>query len=100
MQSMVAGAPVYGEDLTAAERRKFGLTRDQLAFRQNERLSPSAQAAGIRAGDVIVGFQGKTLTMDAYAFQEHVPANFIVGEQVTVELIRDGQRIRLPLTLK
>lgn len=97
---MIATAPVYGEDLTAAERKKYRLEPDQLAFWQQSRVGRVAGRAGIRAGDLVVGFDGKTLEMDAYRFQNYVRSNYISGDDVTVDVIRKGKRLSLSMTLE
>lgn len=100
MSAMVATAPVYGKDLTAEERDDHNLTPKQLAFWQKSQVAFVARSAGIRAGDLVVGFDGLSLEMDAYQFQDYVRSNYAAGDSVTVEVLREGKRLSLPLTLK
>jgi hypothetical protein len=91
---------VYGDDLTAAEKRKLGLPPRRLAFRQDAKVHSQARAAGVRGGDVILGIAGAALDMTADEFLGHVRRNYLVGDRITLEVLRDGKRIGLPITLK
>ena len=62
-------------------------------------ISTQARKAGIRAGDIILGFEGKQLEMDAYEFQSYVRREYLSGDIVKVIVIRDGQKIILPMKL-
>lgn len=99
MLTMVAHARVNGEDLTAEEKQVHGLLPSQLAFRQKSPVTRAAQAAGIRAEDIILGFDGLKLKMDAYDFHGYVSANYLAGDGVVIDLIRDGKELHLPMTL-
>ena len=81
-------------------RLQDGLSASQLAFRQQNLVPSQAQAAGVHAGDIILGVDGKTLDMDVIAFLRYVNRNYLVGEQVTVNLLRDGKRLDLKMTLR
>jgi S1-C subfamily serine protease len=56
--------------------------------------------AGIRPGDVILGFDDKQLEMDAYDFLDYVALNYIVGDEVQVNIVRDGKPLKLPMRLR
>jgi hypothetical protein len=99
MYKMIASPRVFGDDLDKKEKAMIGLTEKQLAFRQRDSVSTQARQAGIRAGDIILGFAGKQLEMDAYEFQSYVRREYLSGDLVKVMIIRDGQRITLPMTL-
>jgi predicted metalloprotease with PDZ domain len=99
MQHLVPTIRVYGTDLTADERKALGLTATQLAFRQKNEVATSAKNAGVRGGDVIVGIDGKTLEMGVDQFLRYVSRNYLVGEQVTLNLLRDGQKMEVTLKL-
>src|SRR5262249_50128869 len=89
-----------GNDLTLDERKALGLSARQLAFRQKSSLSSQARAAGIPGGDIIPGFDGQQLDMGYIHFTEHVRRHYLVGDRVTVNILRDGKRLELPLTLQ
>jgi serine protease Do len=59
-----------------------------------------ARAAGIRAGDIILGIDAKRLEMDVDDFLRYVQRNYLIGDRVTINILRDGKRKDLPLTLK
>lgn len=100
MHRLIPSARLFGDDLTAEEKKALGLSAGQLAFRQKEPVSSQAQAAGIRPGDVILGIEGQAMEMDILDFLRHVRRNYLVGDRVTVNLIRDGKRLDLPMTLR
>jgi hypothetical protein len=99
MWSLPPEPGVRGADLSAAEKASFGLAADRLAFRQGSAVSAAAKRAGIRAGDVIVGVNGKPLTMTMVQFNAHVRVNYAVGETVTYDVLRDGKPVNVAMTL-
>jgi hypothetical protein len=92
-------ARVFGEDLTAAEKKSLGLKPSQLAFRQKSLLTQQAKAAGVLAGDIIIGADDLELEMDAAGFVNYVQRNYFIGETITLGIIRDGKRMKLPMAL-
>lgn len=100
MMHLVPSARLYGRDLKPAERERLGLSATQMAFWQNDPVHKQAGEAGLRPMDIILGFNGKSLDMEAYDFLTYVRRNFVVGDRVIVNLIRDGERMDLPMTLK
>ena len=100
MIDYIGMARVNGYDLNAKERKKYGLKPKQLAFRHQQRVHSQAKAAGIKAGDIILGFDDVTLKTDAYEFQRYVRKNYIVGDKVKVNLIRNGKRTHVMMLLK
>ncbi len=99
MYKMIASPRLFGDDLTEDEKTSLGIGGKRLAFRQKDSVSTQARAAGIRAGDIILGFDGKRLEMDAYDFQTYVRREYLAGDTVQVELIRDGKPLTLPMKL-
>ena len=37
--------------------------------------------------------------MDVDGFQRYVERNYLIGDRVTINLLRDGKRMDLPMTL-
>jgi predicted metalloprotease with PDZ domain len=99
-QNLISSGGMYGMDLTAEEKKSLGLAPKQLAFKQKAVLSKQAREAGIQGGDIILGVDGKTLEMDMFAFLKYMRSNYLVGDQVTINLIRDGRRMDLSMTLQ
>jgi S1-C subfamily serine protease len=91
---------VYGEDLTAAEKKALGLSEKRLAFRQDAKVGSGARKAGVRAGDVIIGIDGQALEMTMLEFLAHVRRNYLVKDRITLNVLRDGKRIDLPHQLE
>ena len=100
MMHVIPSARLYGRDLKPEERKQHGLSDKQLAFWQKRPIHKQAQAAGVREEDIILGFDGKDLELDAYDFLKYVRQKYVVGEQVTINLIRGGKRLSLPMTLQ
>jgi predicted metalloprotease with PDZ domain len=91
---------VYGDDLSAGEKKALGLGPRRLAFRQDATVHAQARAAGVRGGDVIVGLDGEEPDMTRDEFLAHVRRNYLVGDRVTLHVLRAGKRLRLPMTLR
>jgi hypothetical protein len=92
-------ASLHGQDLSAAQKRALGLPADRMAFRQGKFVPVPARAACVREGDVILGFEGRDWTTTMRQFNAFVRLNYNVGDRVTLLILRDGQRFRLPMTL-
>lgn len=91
---------VYGEELTAAEKKRLGLGPKRLAFRQQTPVHRDAKAVGVREGDVILGIDGRELELTLAEFLGYVRRNHLVGDRITLNVLRDGKRIDLPMTLR
>ncbi len=91
---------LFGDDLSAAEKKALGLAPERLAFRPLSPLNKDTREAGIRADDVIVGVDNQPLEMTAEDFLGHLRRNYLLGDRVTLNLLRGGQRVELPLTLR
>jgi serine protease Do len=91
---------VFGDDLSTEEKKRLGLSAKRLAFRQQEPVHALAKAAGVREGDVIIGIDGQALEMNMLEFLAHVRKNYLVGDRITLNIIRDGNRLDLPYTLR
>jgi predicted metalloprotease with PDZ domain len=92
-------ASVYGQDLTAEEKKGLGLSAKRLAFRQGKFVPIPARNAGIREGDIILGIDDKAFEMTMLQFNVYVRLNYQVGDRVTYNIIRGDQRLNLPMTL-
>lgn len=99
MWGIAPRASVWGQDLTAAEKESLGLKPTRLAFRQGDYVPPQAAAAGVRAGDIVLGIDGLELEMTMLQFNAYVRLNYEVGDTVTLHLIRDGKHMNLPMKL-
>jgi hypothetical protein len=91
---------VQGPDLSAFEKKALGLPPDRLALEQGQFLSQPARRAGINQGDVILGVDGRKLSMTGQQFGAYIRLNYKVGDRVVYHVLRDGKRIDIPLTLR
>jgi S1-C subfamily serine protease len=100
MQRLVPAARLYGIDLTSEEKKTLGLSTAQLAFRQKDGVPTQAREAGIHPGDIILGVDDKQLDgMDVIDFLRYVRRTYLIGDGVTVNILRDGKRMDLPMKL-
>ncbi len=83
---------VYIQDITPALAEKFGLKEDQKGVLVSKVFKNSpAEKGGLKAGDVITKFDGKTVhTGHELAL---VVSQTKVGKKVEVEIIRDGKTL-------
>jgi S1-C subfamily serine protease len=97
---MLPSLTAYGEDLSPAEKKSLGLAETRLAFRQDKDVHYRAQKMGIQAGDIILGIDNKVLDMKVDEFLGYVRQNYLIDDRATLNLIRAGKRVDLPITLK
>lgn len=92
------------DDIPDAERRRTDLTNDSMALRVRHvgQFGPHAggKRAGVRKGDVIVAFDGRTDRMTETDLLAHVLEGKKPGDRINVTLLRDGQRIKLELPVQ
>jgi predicted metalloprotease with PDZ domain len=98
-QHRIPSLKLYGDDLTADSKKALGLKPSQLAFRQQKEVSSHAARAGFKAGDVIVGVDDLEPEMSMTDFLFLVRRHYLVGDQVNVHVIRDGERLKVPMKL-
>jgi hypothetical protein len=90
---------VHGRDLSPREKVELGLLEKGLAFRQADYVPGPAKRAGIKQDDIIVGVDGKQLELTMLQFNVYVRINFKVGDRITFNVLRDGKRVDVPMTL-
>jgi serine protease Do len=101
MRSHTHYLPLLGKDLTVDEKKKLGLAADQLAFRQRDPAAQRVLDAGIRPGDIIVGLDDRKMTnMTAIQFRLFVQGNYLTGDKVVIQMIREGKKMDIPMHLK
>jgi predicted metalloprotease with PDZ domain len=100
LRYLIPSVRLWGADLTAEEKKALGLSPKQLAFRQKTVVAPQARAAGIRAGDIILGIDDERLETGVSEFVSYVPRFYLIGDKVRVNLIRDAKRHTLTMTFE
>lgn len=98
-QHRIPSLKLYGDDLTADEKKALGLKPGQLAFRQQKELSSHAAKAGFKPGDVIVGVDDIEPELTVTTFLSLVRRQYLVGDQVNIHILRDGKRLKVPMKL-
>jgi serine protease Do len=91
---------VYGSDLTAKEKLALKLDEKRLAFRQEAPVHTAARAMGVQENDIILGVDDKVLEMSMTTFLGYVRQNYLIGDAMTLNLLRDGKRVDLKVKLK
>lgn len=100
MLDILPSAPFSGDELTAAEKKALGLDDKRAAIRQDETVHATLRAAGVKGGDVLIGYDGKGVEGDASKLFGYVRRNYLVGDEITINVIRDGKRVDLKMLLK
>jgi predicted metalloprotease with PDZ domain len=100
MLDLLPSLTLYGDDLTPDEKKALGLTENRLAFRQDPQVHAEARKVGVQAGDVIIGLDGQALEMTMQQFLGFVRRNYLVGDRIKLNIVRDGKRLDLPMTLR
>jgi S1-C subfamily serine protease len=99
LMDLLPSLPLFGSDLSAADKKSLGLAPGRLAFRQESPLPPSGKALGVREGDIIVGIDGLALDLSAEQFLAYVRRNYLLGDRVTLNVVRGGKTLDLPCKL-
>jgi hypothetical protein len=99
MLGMIPSLNVFGPNLKTDERKELGLSEKQLAFRQLRSVNAAAKKAGIEPGDVILGINDQKFEMDVIEFLQHVRRSYIIGDQVTINVLRGEEHLKIPMTL-
>lgn len=97
---LLPSLPLFGDDLKEAEKKKLGLKPEQQAFRQSATVHPSAEAQGVRGGDIVLGVDDKPSTMTVLDFLGYIRRNYLIGDRIVLNILRDGKRLDLPFRLK
>ncbi len=99
LKSLSPNPSIIGEDLDLEGRKRLGLKPEQLAYRHMNFLTPTARHAGLLANDVIVGIDDQMLTMNARQFETHVRLYCKVGQEITLNVLRGNERVKVKLKL-
>jgi hypothetical protein len=92
--------PVSADDLSPAEKKALGIPEKHAAFRQDKFVHSTLKAVGLKAGDVIVALDGKPVDGTMDDFLGLVRREHLVGDTITLTVLRDGKPVELKITLK
>jgi serine protease Do len=81
------------DDLAAA----LGIASNRGEFVQSVQPGEPADTAGLRAGDVVLRVDGQEVTPDQTL--SFIVANIAPGKRIDLEIIRDGERRTIPVTV-
>jgi S1-C subfamily serine protease len=96
MLDILPALSLYGDDLTPQEKKDLKLPEKRLAFRQDKTVGKEAKNMGVQGGDVIIGIDNLALEMSMLDFLGYIRRNYLVGDKITLNVIRNGKRIDLP----
>jgi S1-C subfamily serine protease len=96
MLDILPSLSLYGEDLTVGEKKTLGLSDKRLAFRQDKTVHKDARKLGVEGGDVIIGIDDLLLELTMLDFLAHIRRNYLVGDRIKLNIIRNGKRLDLP----
>jgi serine protease Do len=85
------------QSLTPELARSFGLKEPDGALISSVNAGDPAEKAGIKAGDIVVSFNGKKI--DEYNDLPRVVASIVPGKRVAVKVVRDGKPKSLFVTV-
>jgi hypothetical protein len=100
MLDLLPSLPFSGDDLTADEKRSLGISPNRAAFRQGGKVHSTLAAAGVQAGDVVIGVDGAVLHGGMGELLGHVRRHYLVGDAIIVDVLRDGKPTSVRLTLQ
>jgi serine protease Do len=86
------------QDVNPALAKEFKLNEDKGAIVGDVTADSPAEKAGLKSGDVIIEFNGKTVTDSRHLKLE--VARTAPGESVPVKVLRDGQSKTIQVTVK
>ncbi|MBL8795261.1 MAG: PDZ domain-containing protein [Planctomycetia bacterium] len=98
-QHRIPSLKLYGDDLSADEKQRLGLKSDQMAFRQKQEVNAHAAQAGFKPGDIIFGVDGAPMNGTMTEFLFFIRRSYLVGDRVQLNVLRDGKRLTIPMTL-
>ena len=99
MLDILPALSLYGDDLTAQQKKDLGLDAKHLAFRQDTTVGTQAKKFGVQGGDVVIGVDDLTLEMTMLDFLGYIRRNYLIGDRIKLNVIRDGKKLDLPGTL-
>ncbi|MBE9529137.1 MAG: Do family serine endopeptidase [Proteobacteria bacterium] len=85
------------QSLTPELAKSFGLKAPDGALISSVNVGDPAEKAGIKAGDIVVSFNGKKI--DEYNDLPRVVASTVPGKRVAVKVVRDGKSKSLFITV-
>ena len=97
---LLPSLPVVGDDLTPQEKKALGLNPNRAALRQQPQVHESLARIGLRGGDILLGIDGQTFRGAGDQLLIHVRRHYLVGDTITLNILRNGQRLDLRYTLK
>jgi serine protease Do len=97
---MLPALPLSGNYLKPDEKKQLGLPIGPLAFRQDKFVHSSLKAVGLQKDDLVVGVDGKEVDGASNSFVDYIHGNYLAGDRATLNVLREGKKVSLSITLK
>jgi hypothetical protein len=89
-----------GADLSAEDKKGLNFPATQAICRQDKFVHSTLKAAGFLKDDIITGVNGQAIPGTMDDFQAHLRRTYLSGDTVTINIVRNGEKRALTLTLK
>ena len=103
LRRMVTGGMKL-EELSDEERRELGLSADEMALEVAHvgqyGAHAAAKKAGVRKGDILTGYDGRTDLHDSTAVLSHGVMNHSPGDRIGLQLLRNGRTVRTQIPVQ
>jgi serine protease Do len=86
------------QDLTAELAQSLGIKQEQGALVTDVMKGSPAEKAGLKRGDLIVGFRGKAV--ESSSTLRNTVANTAPGTRSDIKVVRGGKEVTLPITVE
>ena len=100
MLDILPSLPISADDLSATEKKALGIPEKQAVFRQDKFVHSTLKAVGLKAGDVVVALDGKPVDGTMDDFLGLVRREHLVGDTITLTVLREGKPVEVKITLK
>lgn len=100
MFDMTPTLPIGGKELSASEKKAIGLSETRATLRQDKFVHSTLRAVGLKLGDVIVGINGEGVDGTMADFHAQLRREYLVGDKVKLNFLRDGKAMEVEVTLK
>ncbi|MCE9533535.1 MAG: PDZ domain-containing protein [Planctomycetes bacterium] len=100
MLDILPSLPLSGDDLKPEEKKALGIAENRLGFRQDKFVHSTLKVVGVMKDDVVIGVDGKEMMGTMDDFLGYVRRNYLVGDQIFLNLMREGKRLDVMLKLR
>jgi hypothetical protein len=89
-----------GDDLDEPEKTKLGLPEKMFAMRHDKFVHSTLKKIGVQENDVLYRLDGQSVPGTIKEIQNYVKRNYLSGDRLKIDLLRDGKKVQVELELK